>query len=146
MITRMGHVAIRTRDIEASARFYREVLGMREAFRMHNKDGTIGSIHLYVTDWQFIELFPNGSTLCPVGADTIGLHHLCFQVDNAHQALAELQAKGAPIDADCTIGRSRCIQLWTHDPDGNQIELMELPPDSLQAQAVQRMQGTINKR
>ena len=66
---------------------------------------------------------------------------MCYQVDNARQTLEELRAKGAPIDVDYKIGQSRCIQLWTHDPDGNQIELMELPPDSLQAQAVRRMQG-----
>ena len=25
--------------------------------------------------------------------------------------------------------------FWTHDPDGNALEIMELPPDSLQAKA-----------
>ena len=25
--------------------------------------------------------------------------------------------------------------FWTHDPDGTQIEIMEMPPESLQAQA-----------
>ncbi len=141
MITRIGHVAIRARDIEASAKFYREILGFPEAFRMYNEDGSVGSVHMYVTDWQFIELFPNGKNESPVGPDSIGHHHMCYQVENAREALAEMRAKGAPIDVEYKIGLSKCIQFWTHDPDGNKIEIMELPPESLQAQAVRRING-----
>jgi hypothetical protein len=31
--------------------------------------------------------------------------------------------------------------FWTHDPDGNRIEFMELTPESLQAQAITRLEG-----
>ena len=40
MIKGLSHVAIRIRDIEASARWYTEVLGLCEAFRMHREDGS----------------------------------------------------------------------------------------------------------
>jgi lactoylglutathione lyase len=32
--------------------------------------------------------------------------------------------------------------FWTHDPDGNQLEVMQLPPESLQAQANRRFEET----
>ena len=40
----LSHAAIRTRDIEASVRFYTEVLGLPEAFRMHREDGSLGTV------------------------------------------------------------------------------------------------------
>ena len=39
MITHLGHTAIRTRDLDASLKFYTEVIGLREAFRMCGDDG-----------------------------------------------------------------------------------------------------------
>jgi len=135
----LGHVAIRARDIEASARFYRDVVGFREAFRMNTPDGTrLGTIYLYVAPGQFIEIFPDGQGEVP-GRDQTGFNHLCVQVDDAAAALAELRARGAPIDTDLRTGYSKCVQFWTHDPDGNRIEFMELPPESLQAQANVRL-------
>jgi lactoylglutathione lyase len=29
--------------------------------------------------------------------------------------------------------------FWTHDPDGTQIEIMEMPPESMQAQADKKL-------
>ena len=29
--------------------------------------------------------------------------------------------------------------FWTHDPDGTEIEIMEMPPESMQAQADSRL-------
>ena len=45
------------------------------------------------------------------------------------------------MDTGLKTGKSKCIQFWTHDPDGNKIELMQLPPESLQAQANARLGG-----
>jgi lactoylglutathione lyase len=140
MIIRIGHTAIRTRDIEASARFYTEILGMKEAFRMQNASGdTLGCLYLYVAPGQFIELFPDGVEKVPYSNKTIGHAHICFEVDDAAAFLARIRDLGAPIDTELKRGYSRCIQFWTHDPDGNSIEIMELPPDSLQSQANERL-------
>ncbi|MDR2484428.1 MAG: VOC family protein [Treponema sp.] len=139
MITRLGHIAIRARDIEATAGFYRDVLGLREAFRMHNLPGEkLGSVHIFVGPSQFIEIFPGGTEEFTPNQQTIGYSHLCFEVDDAAEVLEELRKRGAPIDAELKRGFSRCIQFWTHDPDGNRIEFMELPPDCLQAEANKR--------
>ncbi|GHV07664.1 hypothetical protein FACS189485_18310 [Spirochaetia bacterium] len=140
MITRIGHQAIRARDIEATAKFYREVLGMKEAFRMQNPEGTkLGSIHMFVAPSQYIEIFPNGEEEFKPGKTTIGHSHMCFEVDDAAKTLEEFRARGAPIDVELKKGYSKCIQFWTHDPDGNSMEFMELPPDSKQVEANKRI-------
>jgi lactoylglutathione lyase len=141
MITRLGHAAIRARDIELTARFYREVLGMQEAFRMRNPAAdALGSIHLYVAPYQFIEIFPDGvEDHRGDHQKEIGLNHLCFEVDDAAAYLEEIRARGAPIDVELKQGQSRCLMFWTHDPDGNRIEFMELPPDCLQVESTRRI-------
>jgi lactoylglutathione lyase len=113
---------------------------MKEAFRMQNPAGDkLGCIYMYVAPSQFIEIFPDGSEDAPRTGKTIGHAHVCYEVDNAAAFLEEVRARGAPIDVELKRGYSRCIQFWTHDPDGNSIEFMELPPDSLQAQANERI-------
>jgi lactoylglutathione lyase len=93
-------------------------------------------IYLYIAESQFIEIFPGGLVERQGGPGLIGPVHFCVQVDDAAAALEEIRRRGAPIVG---TGYSRCIQFWTHDPDGNAIEFMELPPDSLQQQANRRL-------
>ncbi|MDR2534673.1 MAG: VOC family protein [Treponema sp.] len=142
MITRLGHIAIRAKDIEATAGFYRNVLGLQEAFRMYNLPGEkLGSVHIFIAPSQFIEIFPKGAEEYIPNQQTIGCVHFCFEVDDAAKTLEELRTRGAPIDVELKRGFSRCIQFWTHDPDGNQIEFVELPPDCLQIEANKRCIG-----
>jgi lactoylglutathione lyase len=140
MFKRIGHTAIRARDIEATVAFYRDTLGMKEAFRMHNgAGGALSTIYLCVAPGQFIEIFPNGTEERPITDNTIGYSHLCIEVENAAKTLEELRARGLPVDRELQTGLSKCKMFWTHDPDGNRIEFMELPPESLQAQAIARL-------
>jgi lactoylglutathione lyase len=144
MKPRLGHIAIRAADAEKTAAFYREVLGFPEAFRMHKPGDqgnppTLTGIYLYIAESQFVEIFPGGLERRQEGPGVIGPVHFCVEVDDAAAALEELRRRGAPIDKELATGYSRCIQFWTHDPDGNAIEFMELPPDSLQRQANGRL-------
>ena len=138
MIKGLGHAAIKASDIEKSSKFYIETIGFKEAFRMTNpENGKVSMVYIYIAPGQFIELFPDGIGGLP-GNNDIGVKHLCVEVENAAAFLEILRAKGAPIDTELKTGKSKCIQFWTHDPDGNKIEFMELPPESLQAQANRR--------
>jgi lactoylglutathione lyase len=147
MIKRLGHLAIRARDIEKTATFYRDVLGLPEAFRMQDPSGAkLGSVHMFIAPSQFLEIFPGGTETRPTDQATIGLHHFCIEVDDAARALEEIRGRGAPIDTELKTGYSRCIQFWTHDPDGNALEFMELPPDCRQAEANARVYGNKNEQ
>ena len=61
---------------------------------------------------------------------------------NIQRSYETVRAKGGPLDSEIRRGLSRRLMFWTHDPDGTQIEIMEMPPESLQAQADKRLSGS----
>ena len=134
----LSHVAIRTRDILESVRFYTEVLGLREAFRMHREDGSLATVYMYFAPGQYLELFSGGTREGTEGKDVIGFCHICLMTKDIRQSYEAVKAAGGPIDREIQQGQSKCRMFWTHDPDGTQIEMMEMPPESLQAQADRR--------
>ncbi|MDR3207648.1 MAG: VOC family protein [Oscillospiraceae bacterium] len=138
----LGHLAFWCADLEASAAYYRDVLGFPEAFRMYDEGGKAKLVYMYVGPSQFIELFTAESPKVPHPERAVSYSHLSIEVENAAGALDVLRAKGAPIDTELKTGESKCKMFWSHDPDGNAIEFMELPSASLQAQANARLAGT----
>ena len=136
----LSHAAIRTRRIEDSVRYYTEVLGLREAFRMFRDDGTLGTVYLYLAPGQYLELFSDGTREGISGPDVIGICHLCLMTKDIRRSFEAVKAAGGPLDSEIKRGKSMCWMFWTHDPDGTQIEIMEMPPESLQAQADRRFE------
>ena len=137
----LSHVAIRTHDILESIRYYEEVLGLKEAFRMHREDGTLATVYLYIAPGQYLELFSNGIREGETGNDLIGFCHLCLMTRDIQKSYESIFAKGGPLDREIQRGKSQCLMFWTHDPDGTQIEIMQMPPESMQAQADKRLSG-----
>lgn len=141
MISGLGHIAVRAGDIEESLRFYTEVLGLKEAFRMHTPDGVLATVYLYIAPHQFLELFSRGTRRGVTGSDVIGLCHICLETRDIHEAYAQVCQYGGPIDREISVGQSKCLMFWTHDPDGNPIEIMELVRGSMQLEASERLSG-----
>ena len=135
----LSHVAVRTRDIHESIRFYTEILGLREAFRMYGEDGALSTVYLFIAPGQYLELFSNGTKERMTESGMIGFCHLCLMTEDIGQSYEAVKAAGGPLDSAVKRGRSACLMFWTHDPDGTQIEIMEMPPESLQAQADKRL-------
>lgn len=139
MITHIGHAAYSVSDLDAALDFYCAKLGLPEAFRLFHDDGTPWIIYLLVGQGGFVELFPGGK----LGAGNIdgSYRHLCLAVDDMTATLAELRARGMELTGEANVGKDGNTQFWLTDPDGNRIELMQIAPDSLQAQAIRRAQG-----
>ena len=135
----LSHVAIRTRNIHESIRFYTEILGLREAFRMYRDDNSLSTVYLFFAPGQYLELFTNGTKEGTAGPETIGFCHLCLMTENIMQSYEAVKAAGGRPDSEVRRGHSDCLMFWIHDPDGTQIEIMEMPPESLQAQADRRL-------
>ena len=135
----LSHAAIRTRSILDSVRFYTEVLGLREAFRMHREDGTLATVYLYIAPGQYLELFSGGVREAAAGPDVIGICHLCLMTKDIRKSYEAVKQAGGPIDREIQRGKSLCWMFWTHDPDGTKIEIMEMPPESMQAQVDRRL-------
>ena len=140
----LSHVAIRTSCMEDSLRFYTEVLGLREAFRMCREDGTLATVYLFLAPGQYLELFSGGERAAEKsGSGTAGFCHICLMTKDIRRSFEAVRDAGGPLDSEVKRGKSRCLMFWTHDPDGIQIEVMEMPPESFQAQADRRL-GPVN--
>lgn len=130
----LSHVAVRTRDIDESIRYYTGVLGLREAFRMYREDGSVDTVYLFIAPGQYLELFTGGTRARSAGQDEAGMCHICLMTEDIRRSYEAVRSAGGPLDSEIRRGRSRCLMYWTHDPDGTEIEVMELTPESMQAE------------
>jgi lactoylglutathione lyase len=135
----LGHVAIRVADIDRSVEFYCRTLALEEMMRLHRPDGALWLVYLRLTDDQFLELFPDAVGTRAPPPEANGLNHLCLTVHDLDVTLAWLAERGVPLARPLKTGADGNRQAWIDDPDGNRIELMEMAPGSLQAQAIARL-------
>jgi lactoylglutathione lyase len=136
MITGLAHVAIKVTDLAAALGFYCDGIGLQHVFDLRNEAGEIWLSYLAAGQGTFVELFPKGRKDSGEREDRAGLHHLCLRVDDMRRTLEELRERGLPVAGEATRGEDGNLQYWLHDPDGNPVELMEIAPNSLQAEAI----------
>ncbi len=139
MITDIGHAAFKAHDLDKSIQFYTK-LGIDEAFRLNNPDGSLMLVYLHVAGDRFIEVFPGGAPPDPERRSSF--MHLCLLVDDIHATVEELRAAGIMIDREPKQGLDHNMQAWISDPDGNAIELMQLVEESPQ-RGVARAGGAV---
>jgi lactoylglutathione lyase len=138
LVSGIGHVAIRVRDVDRSLAFYVGRLGFSEMLRLE-RDGRLWLLYLRITDDQFLEVFPDAEGDHAPDETRNGLNHVCLTVDDLDVAIADLAARGVSLFRPRKMGADGNLQAWIHDPDGNRIELMQMMPDSLQARAIARL-------
>lgn len=146
MITDLGHTALRVRDLEQALAFYAR-LGIHEAFRLHDDDGSLLLVYVHVGGDRFLELFPGdapraGASRGEARGEAQGapqretsegsFMHLCLLCDDLLPLVERLRAEGVAIEREVTTGLDGNLQAWVRDPDGNAIELMQLVEDSPQ--------------
>ena len=135
MLTNLAHVAFHVTDMERSIAFYCGVLGLTKAFELHNDAGEPWIVYLKVCDKQFIELFYHGTGKANPKTHQAGYHHFCFGIDDIQAFTDSLHAKGLFLDKHPTRGKDTNDQIWIQDPDGVDIEVMQLNPHSPQSLA-----------
>jgi len=113
------HATIAVADLDASRRFYGELLGFREIPRRFHipTPGTwfqIGDreLHLLVK--------PDDDTLT-------GSYHLGFRCNDVAQKIKELEAVGVKIAGYPSTRSDGTIQAYIFDPSGNRLELQQRP-------------------
>lgn len=146
------HLSFYTDNMEKMRDFYEEKLGLKakiimryEAYKgqenrglwakkaiTHPKD--IAYIFIELAPGQYLELFPKNEDQLPHECPNsrLGYSHFALMVDDIFEAKEELIKAGVPIDIDINKGQSETWQMWIHDPDGNQFEIMQYTPLSLQ--------------
>ncbi len=127
---KFNHVAFRVRDLDASIRWYGEAFGAKVAFRADRDDGAPQLVYLELAPGQFVELFPNGKNPIEQPPDPIGYGHFCLTVANLDAALAHLKTLSVEPTTSPRTGRAGQHLAFVADPDGNRIELMDIPEGS----------------
>jgi lactoylglutathione lyase len=125
-----NHVAFRVRDFDTSIRWYAGAFGAAEAFRANRDDGSPQLVYLELAPGQFVELFPNGKNPIESPPDPIGYAHFCLRVADLDAALEHLKTLGVEPSVTPRTGRAGQRLAFISDPDGNRIELMEIPEGS----------------
>ena len=137
MIRKLAHLNFVTNDLSKIIDFYVNKLGMKVKFTLDNKKGQPFGYYFECGDSTFIEFFDQamaaevwGGKVEPLASGT-QYKHFCLEVTGLDEFCKTLKSKGVSV-TEITLGIDNSRQAWIADPDGNQIELMEYGPLSLQ--------------
>lgn len=134
---RVGHLAYGTTDMKKTLVFYTEMLGFQHVFSLKDDQGQPWIEYVMMPDGRFLEFFyasPNEAM------NDHGYRHLCLEVDDCADAVHELEEKGVAIAKPILRGKDGNLQAWIHDPDGRDIEIMQIHEGSEQHLARQTLQ------
>ncbi len=125
VISGLLHVAIKTADLDATLRFYRDVIGLTEAFRpdfgypgawlaIPTPIGT-AIVHIYAGRGAF-----NAEGVIAHGTGAID--HVSLVASGYHAFIARFRAAGLDW-REFLVPNTTLWQLFVHDPSGVQLEL-----------------------
>ena len=142
----LHHVGITVKDLDASIRFYHDVLGLEfsnEPSPWFDGEGlgkavgvpgaALRQVSLVLGDSTF-ELLdyksPPSETAGPLGSNNLGASHVAFVVDDIVAKKAELEAKGIEFYSEVNAVDEGVLAGWRwvyfEDPDGYPLELVEV--------------------
>jgi lactoylglutathione lyase len=115
------HTMVRVTDIEASLRFYRDALGLKELSRMDNQQGRFTLVFLAAPGDESaqVELTYNWDPEAYTGGRNFG--HLAYEVDNVYDTCQRLMDHGVTINRPPRDGR----MAFVRSPDNISVELLQ---------------------
>ena len=100
MIRRLDHIAIAVKDLDVALDTYAKGLGLQSDHQETVEDQEVRAAFLPLGDTH-LELLESLSPDGPIGrfisSRGEGIHHLCFQVDDIHAALAACEQAGMAL-------------------------------------------------
>ncbi len=148
----VSHIAVGVRDMDASLRFYRDLLGFEVARdEVQATQGTVlpalykephDQRRVVTLYWKkglheaFLVLSEHSDKPASgeaIKLDQIGIHHFAFWVENLPQVYEELRARGADFVVPPTVAKTQdgnFNSAFLRDPDGILVQLDELVEDS----------------
>ena len=136
MIGRLNHIGVATPSIDESVKLYRDILGatkITEKWSMPEQGVWVCFVDLPNTQIELIEPYGEDSPIHGFLAKNPkgGQHHVCFEVADIHDAIAQMRAKGVTIlgTGEPRIGAHGTPVVFLHPKEmgGVLIELMETP-------------------
>jgi catechol 2,3-dioxygenase-like lactoylglutathione lyase family enzyme len=121
-VTAMNHFTVLTDDVEATVRFYRDVVGLAQGARPPL--GFPGA-WLYTGNQAVLHIV-GGRQRSELRAGVID--HMAFSATGLSAAIATLDAKGIAHQCRQQVG-SGVWQVFFHDPNGAKVELDFAPEE-----------------
>ncbi|WP_310488773.1 lactoylglutathione lyase [Chamaesiphon sp. VAR_69_metabat_338] len=125
---RLLHTMLRVSDLEASLRFYCEVLGMKLIRRQDFPDGkfTLAFVGYGAeSDSTVIELTHNWDTSAYTIGDAYG--HIAIGVDDIYATCEQIAAKGGKVvRAPGAMKHGTTVIAFVEDPTGYKVELIQV--------------------
>jgi catechol 2,3-dioxygenase-like lactoylglutathione lyase family enzyme len=115
-IAGIDHITVNASDLDASRRFYVDVLGLRDGDR---PAFDVPGIWLYATDHPIVHLVGDRESDAPT---TGAFDHYAFQAADLAGVIGRLKAAGIAYELFIVPGLER-RQVFVADPDGIKIEL-----------------------
>jgi lactoylglutathione lyase len=122
-ITGLSHVALFTRDVHRSRKFYKEFLGFAEPYSLSDRDGKLQLTWIKINDHQTVELFPEKEP------NSDRLHHIALETDDAETMRAYLASRDVPVCDEVAKGRIGNSNFMIRDPDHHLVEIVQYEPD-----------------
>jgi catechol 2,3-dioxygenase-like lactoylglutathione lyase family enzyme len=142
----MHHVGITVKDLDASIRFYHDVLGLEFSnepspwFEGEELSAGVGvpgaalrqvSLRLGETTLELLEYrSPPSETDAPLPSNSLGASHVAFLVDDIEAAKTQLESKGVEFFSSVNVVDDGVLAGWRwvyfSDPDGYSLELVEV--------------------
>jgi catechol 2,3-dioxygenase-like lactoylglutathione lyase family enzyme len=124
----MSHVGIMVGQLDASLKFYGDILGFKETWRGSTGGKMLNWVNMRVPDGEdYIEFMLYDKM--PALDRLHTLHHICLEVDDVAKSGEIL--KGRPLPEGCKpptdmkTGVNGRRQINYYDPDGTRVEIME---------------------
>jgi catechol 2,3-dioxygenase-like lactoylglutathione lyase family enzyme len=119
----IDHVALKVTDMDASLRFYHEVLGL-ELVRASDPQANGGRSANVAAGGQMIDLFSRPDFVCADKDKPVGMDHLCLVVeaDSVEGLMTYLRDAGVEIFW-APVVRHGSTSVYVYDPDGVHVEL-----------------------
>lgn len=129
-LVQVNHIGMNVPNLDEAVTYYTKTLGFPEAFRVNDDKGQPRLVYVQVSQNTFLEIQPGPGR--PAAINHVGIH-----VENMTAATAMFKARGVNIGEIRTSDTKAILNNIT-DPNGIRIELAELPPGSMQRQAMGR--------
>jgi lactoylglutathione lyase len=123
-VTKLLHTRMRVNDIERTAKFYEQALGLKVSRRHTSPRGAQLVFLTTPNSEEEIELcqMPAGAEPVKVQPD---LMHLAFAVDDLEAFAAELKKKGFALSDGPTKTGSGSVIAFIDAPEGYEVELIQ---------------------
>ena len=123
-VNTIDHVNVETDNVDRSAKFYREVIGLKEGPR---PDFDRPGFWMYAGDKPVVHIIKTAqNNKMLTGSKDASISHFALQIKNLKNARDHLESLGVKYNI-LQVPGTEIGQLFLEDPEGVLIELIYLP-------------------